>query len=167
MSTMPIALSIDAQCGDGVSLPDACDFCAVSRRSVEILARDGYASDFFARAEAATQIELCIRLVDASEGEGLNNEWRGKPAPTNVLSFAADIIAGEYATLGDLVLCAPVVEREALEQGKTLGDHYSHLLVHGVLHLLGYDHVAETEAQTMEAIEVAVLAELGIGNPYE
>jgi len=108
-----------------------------------------------------------VRLVDATEGEALNATWRNKQAPTNVLSFEADIAVGQYAPLGDLVLCAPVIEHEAVQQGKSVAHHCAHLVVHGVLHLLGYDHLIEAEAQAMEAMEAAVLGELGIGNPYE
>jgi len=160
-------LSVDVQCGDGVARPESCDFAAVARRAFELMRRDGLADAFLANAGVSDNIELCVRLVDAAEGEALNSEWRGKATPTNVLSFAADIVVGECAPLGDLVLCTSVVESEAREQGKALGDHYSHLLVHGLLHLLGYDHVQETEAQVMESIEVAVLGELGVANPYE
>lgn len=160
-------LFVDAQCGDSVALPEQCDIAAVAGRAFKLLQNQGCADDFIAKVGVDAQAELCVRLVDAAESEALNTQWRDKAAPTNVLSFGADIVAGEYAPLGDLVLCAPVVEDEALEQNKALGDHYSHLLVHGMLHLLGYDHVVETEAEVMEAIEVAVLGELGIDNPYE
>ena len=178
-SQASMTLSVDAQCGEGVEPPAGYDIPAVARSVFGILVRLGYADDFVVNAGAVAgagagavagvvkETELCIRLVDAAEGQALNHEWRGKPAPTNVLSFGADIVAGEFAPLGDLVLCAPVVESEAVQQNKPLGDHYSHLLVHGLLHLLGYDHIVESEAQVMEAIEVAVLGELGIDNPYE
>jgi len=119
---------------------------------------------------AATVIDssqLCIRLVGLAEGETLNATWRNKQAPTNVLSFEADIVAGQYAPLGDLVLCVPVIEREAMQQGKSVAHHCAHLVVHGVLHLLGFDHLIDTEAQAMEAMEAKVLGELGISNPYE
>lgn len=167
-----VDLLVDVQCADGATLPASCDLAAVAGRAFEIIQRDGYASEFLAHTDVANagehrETELCVRLVDAAEGQALNTQWRGKDAPTNVLSFTSDIIAGDCVPLGDLVLCAPVIENEALEQDKALGDHYSHLLVHGVLHLLGYDHLVETEAEAMERIEVAVLGELGIDNPYE
>jgi len=164
-------LLVDVQCADGVVLPAGCDLAAVAGRAFEIIQREGYASDFAAASDVnagrGLDTELCVRLVDAAEGMALNSQWRGKDDATNVLSFTADIIAGDCVPLGDLVLCAPVIESEASEQDKAIGDHYSHLLVHGVLHLLGYDHIVETEAEAMERIEVAVLGELGIDNPYE
>ena len=143
---------------------DPADFA--NRAFTQLLERR-CAGSFLTRAGAIQEVELCIRVVDEPEGKALNHEWRGKESATNVLSFAAEMIPDEYAALGDLVLCAPVVEREATEQGKSVGDHYRHLLVHGLLHLLGYDHVAENEAKEMEFIEVAVLGELGVANPYE
>lgn len=111
--------------------------------------------------------ELSIRLVDAAEGQQLNRDYRGKNYPTNVLSFTAELPAGvPLPLLGDLVLCAPVIAREAAEQGKPVAAHYAHLTVHGVLHLLGMDHQTETQASTMEAEETRILATLGISNPY-
>ena len=109
---------------------------------------------------------LCVRLVDESEGRELNRDWRGKDYPTNVLSFPAELELEGEQWLGDLVICAAVVAREAGEQGKRRNDHYAHLTVHGVLHLLGYDHQSETEAAQMEDIERAILAGLKIADPY-
>ena len=116
------------------------------------------------RHALAKPAELTVRIVDAQEGQDLNRSYRQKDYATNVLTF-------DYATgpvvMADLVLCAPVVEREAQAQGKSLKDHYTHLLVHGALHAQGWDHEAsEAQAQAMEAHEVAVLARLGIANPY-
>jgi probable rRNA maturation factor len=111
--------------------------------------------------------ELSVRLVDADEGRALNRDYRDKDYATNVLSFAAELPPGvPLPILGDLVLCAPVIAREAEEQGKPLKHHYAHMLVHGVLHLLGHDHMDEAEAEAMEAIEREVLAGLGIPDPY-
>lgn len=115
--------------------------------------------------------ELAIRLVEAEEGRALNRQYRGKDYATNVLSFPAERPEGlparvEFPLLGDLVICAPVVAREASEQGKALKDHYAHLTVHGVLHLLGWDHIVEAEAEVMEARERMILASLGIADPY-
>jgi probable rRNA maturation factor len=111
--------------------------------------------------------ELSIRLVDGAEGRQLNHQYRGKDYATNVLSFPADLPpAVKLPLLGDLVICAPVVAREAAEQDKKLRDHYAHLTVHGVLHLLGHDHEIEAEAERMEAIERRILAGLGIADPY-
>ncbi len=111
--------------------------------------------------------ELVIRIVDADEGRALNAAWRGREKATNVLSFSADLPADlGLPVLGDLVLCAPVVAAEAAEQGKPLADHFAHLTVHGVLHLLGYDHEQDADAERMEAEERRILAGLGIPDPY-
>jgi probable rRNA maturation factor len=111
--------------------------------------------------------ELSIRLVDADEGRALNRDFRGKDYATNVLSFPVELPPGVRSPLiGDIVLCAPVVAREALEQGKRLRDHFAHLTVHGVLHLLGHDHHLDDDAQRMEALEVRILARMGIADPY-
>lgn len=111
--------------------------------------------------------ELSVRIVDAEEGRALNRDYREKDYATNVLSFPAELPPGvPLPILGDLVLCAPVIAREAEEQGKPLKHHYAHMLVHGVLHLLGHDHMDEAEAEAMEAIEREVLAGLGIPDPY-
>ena len=111
--------------------------------------------------------ELSIRVVDADEGRALNRDYRGKDYATNVLSFEAELPPGlALPLIGDIVICAPVVAREAAEQGKPPRDHWAHLTVHGVLHLLGYDHLEEAEAEAMEALETRVLAGLGIPDPY-
>ena len=111
--------------------------------------------------------DLAIRLVDTKEGRALNRHYRGKDYATNVLSFPVELPEGvTLPLLGDLVICAPVVAREAAEQGKPLLAHYAHLTVHGVLHLLGLDHEDEREADAMELIEREVLASLGLPDPY-
>lgn len=111
--------------------------------------------------------ELSIRVVGAREGRALNRQYRGKDYATNVLSFPVELPRGIASPLlGDLVICAPVVAREAREQGKSPRDHYAHLTVHGVLHLLGFDHQSERDAVRMEALETRILAELGIADPY-
>jgi probable rRNA maturation factor len=113
------------------------------------------------------EADLAVRLVDEPEGRALNRHYRGKDYATNVLSFPADLPEGvKLPLLGDLVLCAPVVAREAAEQGKTLRGHYAHLTVHGVLHLLGWDHGDDVEAEAMEQLEREILAGLGIDDPY-
>ena len=117
------------------------------------------------------EADLAIRLVDANEGRALNRHYRGKDYATNVLSFPADLPEGlpegvRLPLLGDLVLCAPVIEREAREQGKALAAHYAHLTVHGTLHLLGWDHADDVEAEAMERLEREILAGLGIDDPY-
>lgn len=109
--------------------------------------------------------ELGIRVVGAGESRALNERWRGKPHPTNVLSFpAAEAVRGRV--IGDIVVCAPIVAREAREQGKTLAAHWAHMVIHGTLHLLGFDHVHRADARRMESRERALLARLGIGDPY-
>ena len=111
--------------------------------------------------------DLAIRLVDAKEGRALNRHYRGKDYATNVLSFPVELPPGVVLPLlGDLVICAPVVAKEALEQGKPLAAHYAHLTVHGVLHLLGLDHEDEREAEAMEQLERDILATLGLPDPY-
>ena len=98
----------------------------------------------------------------------LNRMYRQKEGPTNVLSFSCDVPEGvPCQILGDLVICAPVVEREALEQNKSLEAHWAHLVVHGILHLLGFDHMEDTAAEEMEALEIKILQDLGYTNPYE
>lgn len=112
--------------------------------------------------------ELTIRIVDEAEGRLLNLTWRGKDYATNVLSFPAEIPEGllDIPLLGDLVICAEVVEREAGEQGKSPDAHWAHLTLHGCLHLLGFDHIDDDEAEEMEALERQLLAELGYPDPY-
>jgi probable rRNA maturation factor len=109
--------------------------------------------------------ELGIRIVGAAEGRALNARWRGRDRPTNVLSFPA-AASLRPRQLGDLVVCAPVVAREAREQGKALAAHWAHMIVHGTLHLLGFDHVRAADARRMEGRERALLARLGIADPY-
>lgn len=119
-----------------------------------------------AGADKDAEVSVCI--VDEAEGQALNAQYRHKDYPTNVLSFPADIPAEVgIPLLGDLVVCAPVVAREAAEQGKSLEAHWAHMLVHGTLHLLGYDHIEEAEAEEMEALETGVLTQLGFPPPYE
>jgi len=114
------------------------------------------------------QAEIVIRVVDSEESAELNEHYRHKPGATNVLSFPFEPPPGVVTDiLGDLVICAPVVEREAAEQGKPLLAHWAHLVVHGVLHLQGFDHIEENEALTMESEEIAILNGLGFSNPYE
>jgi probable rRNA maturation factor len=108
---------------------------------------------------------LGIRVVDAREGRALNERWRRRACPTNVLSFpAAPELAGRQ--IGDIVVCAPVVAREAREQGKALAAHWAHMVVHGTLHLLGFDHGRAADARRMEGRERALLARLGFADPY-
>jgi len=120
-------------------------------------------------APAASVVD--VTLADDAEQRALNRTWRGTDAPTNVLAFpAADrqarVPAGAPLLLGDVVLALGTIRREAREQDKPLADHLRHLVVHGVLHLLGYDHVEDAAAAAMETQEIAILAELGVPNPY-
>jgi len=122
-------------------------------------------------AEAAAKqdgAEVAIRIVAESESAELNATYRHKAGPTNVLSFPFEVPEGvPNELLGDLVICAPVVEREAREQGKAPEAHWAHMVVHGMLHLQGYDHIENSEAEAMEAEEIVILAKLGFPNPYE
>ena len=111
--------------------------------------------------------EVCIRIVDEEEAAELNSKWRDKDGPTNVLSFPSDIaLEMEPRLLGDVVICAAVVAREAAEQEKQLEHHWAHLVIHGTLHLLGYDHINEDDATIMETRETRLLESLKIKNPY-
>jgi len=113
------------------------------------------------------QAEVTIRLVDCEESQSLNTQYRGKEKPTNVLSFEFDAPPMiELPLLGDLVICSEIIEREAVEQQKVLNDHWAHMVIHGTLHLLGYDHIIDEEAQVMESLEKQILASIGIDDPY-
>ena len=111
--------------------------------------------------------EVCVRICDADESAQLNNAYRGKNKPTNVLSFPADMDLPQAQVLGDLAICWPVVCAEAQAQQKSLQHHLNHLFVHGLLHLLGFDHEDDTEAKAMESLEIRILQRLHIANPYE
>lgn len=111
--------------------------------------------------------EISLRLVDIKEMTSLNETWRGKEGSTNVLSFPSDLPEDlDLPLLGDIVICIPVVQREAREQGKTLDAHWAHMTIHGTLHLLGFDHIEENEAVAMEALETDILAKLNYPCPY-
>lgn len=113
-------------------------------------------------------IEVCISIIDSKASAALNETYRQKSGPTNVLSFTYDAIPGaQPESLGDLAICAELVESEALAQHKKSSAHWAHLTVHGVLHLLGYDHIVEDEAIAMESLEIQILQKLGFENPYE
>jgi len=146
-------LELDLQRATDAAAPDDADF----RRWCELALRQRTADS-----------EMTIRLVDEPEGRELNSTYRHKDYATNVLSFPADVPDDllDIPLLGDLVICVPVVEREAAEQGKPLEAHWAHLVIHGCLHLLGYDHIEDDEAEEMEALERTLLAELGHPDPY-
>jgi len=112
--------------------------------------------------------ELALRIVDTDEIKDMNLRYRGKCRPTNVLSFPFEAPPGiQTKILGDVVICAPVVRHEAREQGKTETEHWAHMVVHGVLHLQGYDHIEDDEAEVMERREIAIMRQLGFDSPYD
>ncbi len=123
------------------------------------------ASQFRQWAKAALRVdtEVTIRIVDEAEGRALNKTYRGKDYATNVLTFP---LTEEPCLMGDIIICAPVVEAEAKAQNKALNAHYAHLTVHGILHLHGYDHENEAQAELMEGIETAIITKLGYPSPY-
>lgn len=113
------------------------------------------------------EAEVTIRIVDSAESQQLNSQYRAKDKPTNVLSFPFQCPPGiELPLLGDLVICAAVVAEEANEQGKAPEAHWAHMVIHGCLHLLGFDHINDDDAAEMEAEEIQILQQLGITNPY-
>ena len=121
-------------------------------------------------AERALQEEtggVCVRVVGAAEAGRLNGRYRGVEETTNVLSFPSGAEIPGEKHLGDVVVCAPVVEAEAKEQNKRACDHYAHMVVHGVLHLRGFDHESDGDARVMEGLETAILNEIGIADPYD
>lgn len=146
-------LELDLQRATEAAAPDDAAF----RRWCELALR-----------QRSADSEMTIRLVDLDEGRDLNHTYRHKDYATNVLSFPADVPDEllDIPLLGDLVICVPMVEREAAEQGKALEAHWAHLVIHGCLHLLGYDHIDDDEAEEMEALERTLLAELGHPDPY-
>ena len=115
------------------------------------------------KAALEADAELTVRIVDAEEGQTLNRDYRQRDYATNVLTFD---YAQEPVVMADLILCAPVIEREAAEQGKAIDAHYAHMLVHGALHAQGWDHIEDDEAQAMEAREREVMSRLGFADPY-
>lgn len=130
-------------------------------------------SDFHRWLSAAvglfqTESEVTIRLVDAAESHELNHTWRGMDKPTNVLSFPFEAPPGieDFPLLGDLVICRQVVEHEAQQQAKSLEAHWAHMVVHGSLHLLGYDHIEDDQAEEMEDLETEIMLALGYSDPY-
>ena len=117
----------------------------------------------WAKAALRVETEVTIRIVDEHEARALNSQYRAKDYATNVLTFP---ITEEPILMGDIVICAPVVAAEAIAQNKSITAHFAHLTVHGMLHLSGFDHETEPQAELMEALEVQILAKLGYANPY-
>jgi probable rRNA maturation factor len=151
---MSVTLDLQLVCANTEGLPSEADF----QRWV-----DGVIPSFQQEAE------LTIRLVDEAESHELNMTYRGKDRPTNVLSFPFECPPeiDDFPLLGDLVICRQVVEKEATEQKKTTEEHWAHMVVHGCLHLLGYDHIDDAEAEEMEALEVELMAAMNYANPYQ
>ncbi|KAA6184081.1 rRNA maturation RNase YbeY [Thiohalocapsa marina] len=163
--TASVALTLDLQwASDAPELPSAEQLRAWAEAALD-----------HSGAPSPAQPEMTIRIVDEAEGAELNAAYRGRSGATNVLSFPFELPPGLDAAgaadlpdlLGDLVICAPVVQREALQQGKPLAAHWAHMVVHGTLHLLGYDHIQAAEAARMEALETDILRRLGFSAPYE
>ncbi len=148
------ALSLDVQvaCEDA-GLPSPADFRCWAKAAL-------------ASARVAGAVEIVLRIVDEAEGAELNQRYRKKPGPTNVLAFPY-AVAADHDLHGDLVMCATVVQREAREQGKQAEAHWAHMCVHGILHLRGYDHATQDEADVMEGLETSILVGLGFPRPYE
>jgi len=144
-----------------VDLQNACDSDLVpAEAELAQWARTGWLGE--------GETEITLRVVDETESAELNSGYRGKDYPTNVLSFPFEVPEGmELDLLGDLVICADVVKREAEEQGKTLQAHWAQMVIHGMLHLQGYDHQNDQEAEIMESLEVRLLGELGFLDPYQ
>ena len=141
-----------------------------TRAGAEARARQALAATVAELGDAAPAAgEIALLLADAETLHGLNREWRGQDKPTNVLAFPADtpvLPGGPPPALGDIAIAGPVVEAEAAAQGKTVPAHFAHLVVHGILHLLGYDHETDAEATIMEDMERRILDRLGIADPY-
>jgi probable rRNA maturation factor len=142
-------------------MPQLKIFIQIASKMAEIPSKNLFKK--WAKVALRVDTEVTIRLVDETEGRALNLAYRGKDYATNVLTFP---LAETPHLMGDIVICAPIVALEAREQNKSLAAHFAHLTVHGILHLHGYDHEKEAEAELMEAIEIQILSKLGYANPY-
>ena len=148
---MPIVVDVQYAC-DASSIPDEKQISHWAKTALKNIKSDA---------------EFTVRIVDTEEGTELNEHWREAKGPTNVLSFPASGLEEiSPDLLGDIVICAPVVEAEAKTQGKTRNAHWAHMIVHGILHLLGYDHIDTGDADKMEALEIEILNTIGYENPY-
>ncbi|MGI2169201.1 rRNA maturation RNase YbeY [Shewanella sp. MF05960] len=154
MNQQAILLDLDLQIAvDNAAIPTQAEF--------EIWVRT-------AIGQTMDEVELTIRVVEIAESQQLNKTYRGKDKPTNVLSFPFEAPPEvELPLLGDLVICAAVVEQEASEQNKPLNAHWAHMVIHGCLHLLGYDHIIDEEADEMESLETQLVEGLGFSDPYK
>ena len=154
MSQPMISLDLDLQIAvNNLNLPTQAEFETWVRTAV---------------GQTMPEVELTIRIVEVAESQLLNLTYRGKDKPTNVLSFPFEAPPEvELPLLGDLVICAHVVEQEAIEQNKPLNAHWAHMVIHGCLHLLGYDHIIDQEADEMESLETQLVEGLGFDNPYK
>ncbi|WP_350432674.1 rRNA maturation RNase YbeY [Shewanella sp. H8] len=155
MSQRGIKLDLDLQIAvdDKLNLPSKTEFETWVRTAI---------------GQTMPEVELTIRLVDITESQQLNSTYRGKDKPTNVLSFPFEAPPEvELPLLGDLVICVEVVEQEAIEQNKPLNAHWAHMVIHGCLHLLGYDHIIDQEADEMESLETQLVEGLGFTDPYK
>lgn len=133
----------------------------------EVPSVDQFASWSALAYQSSKPVQVSIRVVDSGESQGLNMQYRNKNRPTNVLSFPLHVPVDNITELlGDLVICAPVVQQEAEEQGKTVLEHWAHMVIHGMLHLQGYDHDIEKDAKIMEELEKKALHKLGFKSPY-
>ena len=149
---------VDVQlAADDESIPTADDIAIWVNRAIDA-------------AGSSSNLEVSVRVVDADEMQQLNSEFRNQDKPTNVLSFPAGDLAGlpdeAERPLGDIVVCAAVVAAEAQQQGKTQSDHWAHMIVHGTLHLLGFDHESDSDAAEMESLEIRIMTDHGIASPY-
>lgn len=154
------AMAVEVLADDGVECPCTPETFADWLHAVQAQFSDQ--PDKLARLQG----DVCVSLCDAERSQELNRTWRDKDAPTNVLSFGADVAAPDVHILGDLAVCMAVVQNEAAAQQKRCEDHLAHLFVHGVLHLLDYDHERSDEAACMEHLEREILARLSIADPY-
>lgn len=154
---MNLIIDLQIACENGEHLPSKAQFHHWVNQA---LTQQAQTADY-------PETEITIRLVDEAESHDLNLTYRGKDKPTNVLSFPFEMPEGiELPLLGDLVICRQVVEKEALEQQKPLEAHWAHLAIHGALHLLGYDHLTDDEAEEMESLETQIMQSLGYADPY-